>query len=103
MQQPNIDYNVKTEDGETLFQAALSAGHVKFVEFLANEDSFDGWNVPDDHGETPIMWAVTGGNTEIVEILLRCPRVERNLEMEFIHHCEENNLDGVRDCLASGV
>ena len=52
--------------------------HVKCVESLAAQESFNCWNVPDMRGDTPIMWALKVGKTEIVEILLRCPRVDLN-------------------------
>ena len=76
VQKPNIDYNVKTEDGETLAQVAVKGGDVRCVETLAAQERCDCWNVPDMWGITPIMWALKEGKTEIVEILLRCSRVD---------------------------
>merc|ERR1712150_109844 len=78
VQQPKIDYNVKTKfgGGETLAQIALSRGHARFVETLAAQERCDCWNVPDWRGDTPIMWAFKRKETEILEILLRCPRVD---------------------------
>ena len=80
VQQPNIDYDVKTNDGVTLAQAAfwgaVNGGDVKCLEILAAQETFNCWNVPDNTGYSPIMYAVSNGKTEIAEILLRCPRVE---------------------------
>jgi len=78
VQQPNIDYNVKAEDGDTLAQAAVWGGNVKCVETLAAQERCDSWNVPDKWGVTPIMLALNRRETELVEILLRCPRVDLN-------------------------
>merc|ERR1712241_1055595 len=89
VQQPNIDYNVKTKDGETLGQAAVRGGNVKCVETLAAQESFDSWNVPDCNGDTPIMWALKEHNTEILEILLRCPRVDLDVVDADEKHLEE--------------
>ena len=76
VKQPNIDYNVKTEDGETLAQVAVRGGDVKCVETLAAQERFDCWNVPDSEGDTPLMLAISEDNYGVVEILLRCPRVD---------------------------
>ena len=76
LQQPNIDYNVKTVFDLTLAQIAVCAGDVKCVETLAAQETFDCWNVPDKKGNTPIMMALYMNKTNIVEILLRCPRVD---------------------------
>ena len=75
-QQPNIDYNVKTEDGETLAQVAVRRGNVKCVETLAALEQCDCWNVPYKNGDTPVMMAQKLGKTEVLEILVRCPRVD---------------------------
>ena len=80
---PGIDFNVKTEDGETLAQVAVKNGVLRNVETLANQEKFDCWNVPDKNGDTPVMMALKSGKTDIVKILVRCPRVDRksqNLE-----------------------
>ena len=83
VQQPNIDYNVKTTlgRGETVAHIAVTRGHARFVETLAALERCDCWNVPDHRGDTPIMWAFKAAETEalkteILEILLRCPRVD---------------------------
>ena len=89
VQQPNIDYNVKTEDGDTLGHAAVRRGDVKSVETLAAQESFDCWNVPNSHGDTPIMWALKEDKTEIVEILLECPRVDMNVVDQKMQHLED--------------
>ena len=89
MEQPNIDYNVKTRNGETLGHAAVWGANVKCVESLIAQERFDCWNIPDGGGDTPIMTAVMLGHsidprglrdnlTEISKILLRCPRVNPN-------------------------
>ena len=78
VQQPNIDYNVKTNGGVTLAQAAVWRGGVKCVETLTAQETFDCWNVPDWRGDTPIMTALKQNETKKVEILLRCPRVDPN-------------------------
>ena len=81
VQQSNIDYNVKTECGNTLAYAAVWTRYdirYKCVETLAAQERFDCWNVPYSNGYTPIMWALKRDWTEIVEILLRCPRVDLN-------------------------
>ena len=77
-QQPNIDYNFKTEDGETLAQVAVdgSGGYVKCVKTLAALEKCDCWDVPDKNGDTPVMKALKENKTEILEILVRCPRVD---------------------------
>ena len=77
VQQPHIDYNVRTTKGLTLAQAAVRGG-LKCVETLSAQERCDCWNVPDMKGNTPIMEALKDGKTEIVEILLSCPRVDLN-------------------------
>ena len=76
VQQPNIDYNVKTAGGITLGRLAVQGENVKFLETLAALEKCQCWNVPDRRGDTPIMIALKRNMTEIVEILLRCPRVD---------------------------
>ena len=76
VQQPNIDYDVKTEAGSTLAQAAVLGGNVKSVKTLTGEATFDCWNVPNSNGDTPIMTALERNMTDLVEILLRCPRID---------------------------
>ena len=92
VQQPNIDYNVKTEDGQTLAQAVVRGGNVKCVETLAAQERCDSWNVPNYNGhtpimvawgDTPIMMALKEDKTEIVEILLECPRVDVNVTQDY--------------------
>ena len=79
VQQPNIDYNVKTVDGDTLTQIAIWGQNVKCLETLAAQEKCKCWNVPDSVGDTPIMKALKlSSKTERVEILLRCPRVDLN-------------------------
>ena len=78
VQQPNIDYNVKTDVNETLAQAAVLGGNAKCVETLAAQERCECWNVSDINGYTPIIRALREGKTEMVEILLRCPRVDLN-------------------------
>ena len=76
VQQPNIDYDVKTEAGSTLAQAAVLGGNVKSVKTLTGEATFDCWNVPNSNGDTPVMTALERNMTDLVEILLRCPRID---------------------------
>ena len=76
VQQPQVDFNVKTEDGETLAQAAVKWGGVKCVETLAAQDRCDCWNIVDRDGDTPIMSAIKDDKIEVIEILLSCPRVD---------------------------
>ena len=80
MEEPDIDYSVKTEDGKTLGHAAVEGGGREggreCVETLAAQETFDGWNVPDNDGDTPVMMALKGGCEYLVEILLGCPRVD---------------------------
>ena len=89
VQQPNIDYNVKTEGGETLGHAAVRGGDEKCVETLAAQERFDCWNVPYCWGDSPIIMALKGNMTEIVEILLRCPRVDLDVVDAKKKHLEE--------------
>ena len=72
---PRFDFNVKTEDGESLAHAAVRGG-VRIVETLANQEKFDCWNVPDKNGDTPVMMALKWGATDIVKVLVDCPRVD---------------------------
>ena len=76
VKQPSIDFNVKTDDGETLAQAAISSGGVTCVKTLAAEERCNCWNVPGSYGDTPIMSVVKKGRTDLLEILLNCPRVD---------------------------
>ena len=76
VQQPNIDYNVKTKKGETLAHAAVRGGDVKCVETLAALERCDCFNIPDLGGKTPIMIALERNRIRIVEILIRNPRVD---------------------------
>ena len=75
VQQPNIDFNVKTKKGETLAHAAVRGGDVQCVETLVAEARCFCFNIPDLDGKTPIMIALERDRMRIVEILLRCPRV----------------------------
>ena len=79
VQQADIDYDVKSEDGagcETLAQVAVRGGDVKSVKTLIAEARFDSWNVPDLRVDTPIMMALKRNRTDLVEIFLKCPRVD---------------------------
>ena len=113
VKQPDIDFNVMTnddEDGETypdsLAQVAVSRGDVNCVETLAGQERFDCWNTPDIYGNTPIMYAVQAQKKEICEILLKCPRVDVNLTNnndEDLHHMAVDTdnseiLEMVEDC-----
>ena len=89
LQQPNIDYNVKTEFGQTLGHTAVSRGGVKCVETLAAQERCQCWNVPDWRGDTPIIMALKEGKTEIIKILLRCPRVDLNVVDINFQHLED--------------
>ena len=89
VQHPNIDYNVKTEDGKTLAHAAVTGGDLKCVETLAAQERCDCWNVPDFRGDTPIMMALKEDKTEIVEILLEFPRVDVNVVDREMQHLED--------------
>ena len=82
--QPDIDYNVKTELGISLAHEAVGWGDVKCVETLAALETFDCWNVPNRDGETPMMIAIMESKTEILEILLRCPRVDPDVDINPI-------------------
>ena len=75
-QQPQVDYDVKTDHEETLAQVAVRRGGVECVETLGALDRFDCWNIVDSDGGTPIMKALKDGKTELVGILLSCPRVD---------------------------
>merc|ERR1711879_551341 len=77
VQQPNIDYNVKTERGVTLGHAAVRGGNVKCVETLAAQERCDCWNV---EGNTPLMNSVRDQRGDLCKILLKCPRVNVNLK-----------------------
>ena len=73
-EQPNIDYNVKTECGRTLVQIAVMCEEC--VKILASQKKCQCWNVPNNDGNTPVMIALKKNQTKIVEILLDCPRVD---------------------------
>ena len=57
VQQPNIDYDVKTYDGEYLAQV-VDGQDVKCVETLAAQEKCQCWNVPDSDGDTPVLMAL---------------------------------------------
>ena len=91
--QSNIDYNVKTNDGYTLSDAAtqwtnqsfaglvpLCPARLDFMRMLARQKKYNNWNVPNRWGDTPIMKAVRLNHPELVEILLKCPRVDLDTE-----------------------
>ena len=100
VKQPNIDFNVQTDNGETLASAAVMGKEVKFLQSLAALESFDSWDVPNEYGDTPIMDAVKDGNLEIVEILLRCPRVDLDVVDADEKYLEENtDLKLMKDLL----
>ena len=76
MEQPNIDYNLKTNCGRTLGQ--ISVMHevcVDCVKILASQKKCQCWNVPNSDGDTPVMIALKKNKTKIIKILLDCPRV----------------------------
>ena len=97
--QSNIDYNVMTNDGYTLSDAAtqwtrssfaaiwvnappvaVTPARVGFMKMLARQKKYNNWNVVNNFGDTPIMKAVKLIQPEIVEILLKCPRVDLDTE-----------------------
>ena len=79
VQQPNIDYNVKTKSGNTLAHGALKGGDVKCVETLAAQEECDSWNVPNQAGDTPAIVAFKDKKKDILKILPtnNRPRAER--------------------------
>ena len=95
MEEPDIDYSVKTEDGKTLGHAAVTGGNEKCVETLAAQEIFDGWNVPDNDGDTPVMMTLKGGIEYLVEILLGCPRVD----LDAVSLEEEETYDHKKELL----
>jgi len=103
VQQPNIDYNVKSNIGKTLGYVAVRGGDVKCVETLAALERCDSWNFPDRDGDTPIMKALNERKTEIVKILLRCPRVNLDVVDRNMKHLEdtarERNMTEILDLL----
>lgn len=103
VQQPNIDYNVKTRCGETLGLAAVIGGDVKCVETLAAQERCDCWNVPDSDGDTPIMMAVKHDMTDMVTVLANCPRVNLDVVDRDLKHLEdiarERNMTEILDLL----
>ena len=113
VQQPNIDYDVKTEAGSTLAQAAVLGGNVKSVKTLTGEATFDCWNVPNSNGDTPVMTALERNMTDLVEILLRCPRIDihtmkpeegTSLVKELLWTCPSLQLRMIHEdsCLSRG-
>ena len=50
------------------------------MELLAEQETYNGWNIPDDDGETPLMLAIRRDRTDILKVLLDCPRVDPNLK-----------------------
>ena len=74
VQQPNINYNVKTKKGETLAHAAVRGGDVKCVATLIAQEKCLCLNIPDMSGSTPVMIALERNRIRIVEILIGNPR-----------------------------
>ena len=77
--QPNLDYNIKSNDGDTLAQVAVRRADVKLVETLAAQEKFHYWNVPDKAGDTPVLKALKENKMDILQMLLNCPRVDLTL------------------------
>ena len=103
--QSNIDYNVMTNDGYTLSDAAtqwtrqsfaaiavnappvaMTLARVGFMKMLARQKKYNNWNVVNNFGDTPIMKAVKLIQPEIVEILLKCPRVDLDAVAWYRNH-----------------
>ena len=76
MKQDNIDLRLKTNYGWTLAMAAVTGRNASCVEFLAEQENFDCWNIPDDDGNTPLMKSIEFRNNKILQVLLNCPRVD---------------------------
>ena len=78
----NINYDVRTKEGETLATRCVTSdheNHLKCLELLTDVVHVD-WNIPDKNGDTPILWCVKNNQIQKIKILLKCPRVDPNVK-----------------------
>ena len=75
----DIDYIVKTHQGQTLAEVAVEGGDEKCVKILADQKKFDCWNISDKNGDTPIMKALKSQKIGLVKVLVGVARVDLSL------------------------
>ena len=80
LQQDNINLSLRTLSGSTVAFTAVLGESVPCVEFLANQENVNCWNVPGHGGDTPIMYTIRRDRPNILKILLKCPRVDPNMK-----------------------
>lgn len=69
LNEPDIDPNMRDEDGSTALHHATYKGHGHIVELLLTNDKTDP-NVKDKYGRAPLFMAALRGHAQIVELLL---------------------------------
>lgn len=81
LKQPNINVNIKNENGYTALVLPASKGHKKIVEMLLNCSNID-INAQDNLGNTALIHAVYTGRQEIVDLLLKRKGIDVNSQNE---------------------
>ena len=82
--QPGVDFSVKTINGTTLAEAAVTStwgDPVECVKILAGIEDVD-WNVKMNSGDTPLRYCLKKNKTEMFNVLAECPRVDLNVRDE---------------------
>ena len=97
--QPGVDFSVKTNDGKTLTEAAVTSFRrdgkcVECVKNLAEGEAVD-WNVKMKNGDTPIMHCLKENKKEMFNVLAECPRVDINI-------VDEDGNSPIMWCLKNG-
>ena len=70
---PNINVNLKDNDGQTLFLLGCLNGHVLVVRVLLKDPRVD-VTLEDNNGCTPLWWASWCGGLDVVEWLIASGR-----------------------------
>ena len=74
VKQPNINYNVKSDNDQTLVEVAINRSPL-CLEILASQRNCVGWSTPDKNGDIPVMMALKTNKIEIVKYLISLPQV----------------------------
>ena len=77
-----VDFTVKTNEGETLAEKAVTATRgtpLESVKILAEVEQFN-WNVVDKNGDSPLMITLKKNRPDMFDVLVNCPRVDLDVK-----------------------
>ena len=81
VKQPNINYNVRSDNDQTLVEVAINGGDQKCLEILASQRNCGGWTTSDKNGDIPVMMALKTNKIEMVKYLITLPQVKPALAL----------------------